>query len=169
LEKVKADLQAQYGDKAQSYMNAVDKAYPETNDPSKYVDLDIDFRLFSIRQADLKAASGSAPVYMYMFNWQSPILDGIYKAVHCMELGFVFDNIDRTREMTGGGIQAQILAANMSKAWTNFAKTGNPNHSGLPNWPAYSAANGSTMIFDNVNEIKNHYDKELLDIAVSNR
>lgn len=165
MDKVKADLQAKYGDKTQAYMAAVDKAYPGAKDPSNYVDLDIDFRLFSIRQADVKSASSSAPVYMYMFNWQSPVLDGVYKAMHCMELGFVFDNIGRTREMTGGGVQAEALADKMSKAWTNFAKTGNPNHDGLPNWPAYSSANGSTMIFDNVSEVKNHYDKELLDIA----
>src|SRR5690606_14649113 len=169
MDKVKADLQAKYGDKAQAYMAAVDKAYPGAKDPSNYVDLDIDFRLFSIRQADVKSASSSAPVYMYMFNWQSPVLDGVYKAMHCMELGFVFDNIGRTREMTGGGAQAEALADKMSKAWTNFAKTGNPNHSGLPNWPAYSSANGSTMIFDNVSEVKNHYDKELLDIASGKR
>jgi para-nitrobenzyl esterase len=31
-----------------------------------------------------------------------PVMDGKYKAVHCMELAFVFNNINRCEEMTGG-------------------------------------------------------------------
>ena len=38
-----------------------------------------------------------------------------------MELPFVFDNIDRCREMTGGGKNAKVLADKMSKSWINFA------------------------------------------------
>ena len=30
---------------------------------------------------------------MYLFSWQSPVMDGKYKAIHCIELPFVFDNI----------------------------------------------------------------------------
>ena len=36
----------------------------------------------------------------------------------------------------------------MSRAWTNFAKTGNPNVSELPNWRPYSARDRAVMIFD---------------------
>lgn len=167
MDKVQTDLKARYGDKTQAYMSAVDKAYPGTKTPSNYVDLDINFRAGAIRQANEKSASSSAPVYMYLFSWQSPVLDGVFKAMHCMELPFVFDTINRSREMTGGGVQAQTLATKMSQAWISFAKTGNPNHSGLPNWPTYTEANGSTMIFDNINVIKNHHDKELLAIATA--
>ena len=84
-----------------------------------------------------------------------------------MELPFVFDNIDRCREMTGGGKDAKVLADKMSQSWINFARTGNPNHGGLPNWPKYTAQNGATMIFDNTNVVKNHHDKEVLAIAVA--
>src|SRR5205807_7913029 len=30
------------------------------------------------------------------------------------------------------------LADTMSRTWITFAKTGNPNHEGLPHWPKYS-------------------------------
>jgi para-nitrobenzyl esterase len=53
----------------------------------------------------------------------------------------------------------------MSTAWINFAKTGDPNHKGLPVWPRYNEAVGATMLFDNVSTVKNHPDKEILDLV----
>ena len=32
----------------------------------------------------------------------------------------------------------EILASQMSQAWINFARYGNPNHDGLPHWPAFT-------------------------------
>jgi para-nitrobenzyl esterase len=37
----------------------------------------------------------------------------------------------------------------MSDAWIAFARGGNPNHSGIPRWPEFSAQSVPTMIFDN--------------------
>ncbi len=168
MEQVKETLQKQYGDKSDAYMAAVKKAYPNsTTQPSNYTDIDLRFRQGAIRQANQKATSGTAPVYMYLFAWQSPVNDGIYKAMHCMELAFVFDNISRCEEMTGGGKEAYALADKMSSAWINFAKTGNPNAKGLPHWPAYTPADGATMIFDNQSVVRNHPDQELLSIAAA--
>jgi para-nitrobenzyl esterase len=84
-----------------------------------------------------------------------------------MELPFVFNNIARCEEMTGGGKDAYALADKMSQAWINFARTGNPNHKGLPEWPAYTEANGATMFFDNQCLIRNSPDKELLAVVSS--
>jgi len=33
-------------------------------------------------------------------------------------------------------------------SWTSFARTGNPNHNGIPEWPSYGVGKRSTMIFD---------------------
>lgn len=165
MDDLKANLQKKYGDKTDAYIAAVKKAYPETANPEDYVAIDVFFRPGTISHANLKAIDGAAPVYMYLFSWQSPVNDGKYKAMHCMELPFVFNNIDKCEEMTGGGKEAYALADKMSSAWINFAKTGNPNNKKLPNWPAYTQQNGATMMFDNKCEVKNNPDKELLSIA----
>ena len=165
MENATINLQKKYGDKTDAYIAAVKKTYPETSKPSDYIDIDVFFRPGTISHANLKAAPGAAPVYMYLFSWQSPVMDGMYKAMHCMELPFVFDNIDKCEEMTGGGKEAYALADKMSSAWINFARSGNPSAKKLPNWPAYTQQTGATMIFDNKCEVKNNPDKELLSIA----
>lgn len=162
LDTAKSKLEKKYGDKTEAYLAAVKKAYPNTVKPSDYTDIDLTFRPGTIRHANLKAMPGAAPVYMYMFSWQSPVNDGIYKSMHCMELPFVFNNIARCEEMTGGGKEAYVLADKMSQAWINFARTGMPYANGLPSWPAYTKQNGTLMIFDNKCEVKNNHDKELL-------
>ena len=166
MEEVKAGLQKRFGDKTDAYIAAVQKDYPKTSKPSEYGDIELNFRTLAIKQADQKSGlSGAAPVYMYLFTWQSPVNDGMYKAMHCMDIAFQFNNIDRCQQMTGGGTAAHALANKVSGAWINFAKTGNPNAPGLPDWQAYTAANGATMILDNQCELRNHPDKELLEIA----
>jgi para-nitrobenzyl esterase len=165
MEAAKAVLQKKYADKTDAYLAAVKTAYPETVKPSDYIDIDIIFRPGAIRQASQKAIPGAAPVYMYLFTWQSPVLDGVFKAMHCMELPFVFNNIELCEEMTGGGKDAYLLADKMSSAWINFARSGNPNNKQLPNWQPFSAENGSVMIFDNRCQLKNSPDKALLSIA----
>jgi len=165
MEDVKAELNKKYGDKAEAYMAAVLKAYPGTTKPSGYTDIDLNFRSLAIKQANMKAVPGAAPVYMYLFTWQSPVNGGIYKAMHCMDIAFEFNNIARCQEMTGGGKDAYVLANKMSSAWINFARTGNPNTPGLPHWPAYTAQGGATMLFNNQCEVRNHPDAGLLKIA----
>ncbi len=166
MDEIKAALQKKYGDKTDAYMAAVKKAYPNTGKPAEYNDIETNFRTMAIKQANQKAAlKGSAPVYMYLFTWQSPVNGGIYKAMHCMDIAFEFDNINRCEEMTGGGKDAYALAAKMSSAWTNFARTGNPNAPGLPEWPAYTPENGATMLFNVQCTVRSHPDKDLLEIA----
>ena len=165
IDDITAFIRDKYKDKADAYIAAVKKAYPNDNRPSDLVDIDVRFRKGVLSEAKLKTIPGSAPVYMYMFGWQSPVFDGAYKAIHCSDLPFVFNNINRCEEMTGGGKAAYELADKMSQAWINFARTGNPNQKGLPLWPAYTVQNGALMYFDNKCEVKNQHDQELIDLS----
>ena len=79
-------------------------------------------------------------------------------------LGMTFSEM---ASMTGGGAEAQALAEKMSSAWLNFARTGNPNAEGLPEWEPYTAEKGATMIFNNDCQVKYNHDKELLEVVMA--
>ena len=157
-------LQTKFGDRAQEFVELMSKTYPD-HKPVDLIDTDIIFRPSTLAQANVKVAQNGAPVYMYIFAWESPVLDGILRSTHCMEIPFVFNNADLHASMTGGGKEAIELADKMSQAWINFARTGNPNTDGLPLWPEYTQEEGATMIFDNNCEIKYNHDKELMEFV----
>ena len=56
---------------------------------------------------------------MYYFKWRSPVRDGKLKAMHCMEIPFVFDIPDAGKPMTGSGEDRYALASKISGAWVD--------------------------------------------------
>jgi para-nitrobenzyl esterase len=104
-------------------------------------------RIGSITLAEHKLAGGTAPVYMYLFNYASNFLGGIFKACHAMDLPFSFDNTDDI-PMAGDRPDKHDMAATTSEAWAAFARSGDPSHPGIPKWPAYTIKNRATMILD---------------------
>lgn len=163
-EKAVEYLQKKYGNRTDDFLAAFEKAYPGYQ-PKDLVDVDFTFRPSAVEQAKLKVSQQGAPVYMYMFAWESPVLDGMFRSTHCMEIPFVFNNAVLHASMTGGGAEAQTLAEKMSSAWLNFARTGNPNTEALPQWNPYTVKEGATMIFNNTCEIKYKHDKDLLEVV----
>jgi para-nitrobenzyl esterase len=112
------------------------------------------FRTPVITEGERKSEQ-TAPVYMYYFTWKSPVRDGKLKAFHTLEIPFVLENVDEAKSMTGLGSDRYALQEKMSGAWAAFARTGDPNHKGLPKWPAFKTDQRATMIFDNKCDVVN--------------
>lgn len=117
-------------------------------------------------EADRKVAQGKAPVYKYYFTWQSPVREGKLRCYHTLEIPFVMENVDEGKSMTGSGQDRYALSDKMSAAWTAFARTGSPNAKGLPHWPAFTADQRATMVFnDEVKLVNDPYKEARLAIA----
>ena len=161
-EEVIGILKGRYGEGTERFLELFAKAYPGSK-PADMLDADFVFRPSAIEQALRKSLQGAAPVYMYMFNWESPVLDGILRSTHCMEIPFVFNNADRHASMTGGGAQAMELASKMSHCWAEFARCGKPSAEGLSEWEPFEAEKRAVMFFDNTCKMSYSHDKELMD------
>ncbi|MGR3321126.1 MAG: carboxylesterase/lipase family protein [Pseudooceanicola sp.] len=105
--------------------------------------------------ADLRSAAGYAPVHSYLFRWRTAALDGHLGCPHTACIPFVFGTTDVAQGMLGRPEAAAALSEKVMDAWLSFARTGDPNHSGLPDWPAYNADVRPTMIFDDTCEVIN--------------
>jgi para-nitrobenzyl esterase len=112
-------------------------------------------RLSAYEIAEKKIVQGQAPVFMYYFNWRSPVRNGKLRSMHCMELPFVFDHPDLISFMTGTNRDRIELAHDMGAAWVAFARSGNPSHPGIPRWQPFTNASRETMVFNNETRLVN--------------
>lgn len=152
-------LADKYGEKAASMVQVLRASHP--NDKAiellSYVSAQ---NPIAYLQASRKAAQKAVPVFLYMFAWHTPQLDGRPRSFHCSEIPFAFANTDKTENYTGASDEAHALADKVAKAWINFARHGDPNHDGLPQWPAFNDDNGAMMVFNNTCEVQHDPDGE---------
>jgi para-nitrobenzyl esterase len=150
-EDARKRFDAQLGEKSAAAFEMYRKARPE--DPPTYwltsMTTDMGTWMNSIRLAERKAAQQAAPVFMYRLDWESPVAKGTLRSPHGLDVGLVFDHAStaNSQSMLGTGPEPGKLAALMSQAWVNFARTGDPSQKGLV-WPRYDAEVRKTMIFD---------------------
>lgn len=156
-------LQARFDKATASVIAAFRSAYPD-RPISEALYIDTMLRLPALKTARLKADQHGAPVYNYLFAWDTPIHGGFAMSYHCSEIPFVFNNIDLSPAASAAGMEAKELADRISTAWINFARIGNPNHGGLPLWPAFTRENGYTMIFGDKCEVRENFDYRLLSL-----
>jgi len=110
---------------------------------------DLRFGANADTQAERKAAQTGSSIYKYYFTWRSPVRDGKLKSYHCIDIPFAFNNVDVAASMLGGGQDRYALADAVSGAFAAFARSGDPNHAGIPRWQAFDAAQRATMVFNN--------------------
>jgi para-nitrobenzyl esterase len=108
-----------------------------------------------------KLAVSRAPAYAYVFAYEYPVNGGI-TAFHCSELAFVFHNltVPELAIATGGAPAGLALQDRVSRAWINFARTGDPSQRDLE-WKPFMAADPQTMVFDVVSECRALHDEKL--------
>ncbi len=137
-----AHMAAHYGERAEGIARAFAAAYPGRN-PADALFADGVFRGPTVELAKLRAQCG--PVYNYLFDLEMPYMDGTL-AWHNAEIPYVFHNAQYIESSYIPGVSEALQDA-MACAWVSFAKTGDPNHAGMPAWTAASADSCPTMIF----------------------
>jgi para-nitrobenzyl esterase len=110
------------------------------------------FRMPAIKLLEAQKNHTSS-VYSYLFDWQSPLMNGAMGACHAVELGHVFGTYNKggAEGFFGEGEAADKLSSITRMAWLNFAKTGNP---GIEGWQAYDTATRSTMVLGDSSSVK---------------
>jgi len=125
------------------------RLYPGANAAERLIATltDSNFRIRSLIVAERKAKQSRAPVFMYSFEWETPVQGGRLKAPHALDVPFTFDTIDLTNA-TDRSTVAHKLSATMSGLWAAFAHAGRPEHPAIPAWPAYDLSRRATLILD---------------------
>lgn len=156
LEEMRHKVQESFGNDADEIIEAYRKEYPKAKPFELYAAIAASrLRIPSVEQASRKSALKRAPAYSYLYAWRTPVLEDRVGTFHACEISFAFDNAELCDHYSAGSPEALTLSRQMGAAWVAFARTGNPNHSGLPHWPAYDSSSKATMIFDSPCQVKN--------------
>jgi len=165
VEEMIRKVHESYGDDAEAIIAAYRQDYPNATPFGLYGAIATSrWRIPAFEQSARKAALGAAPAYSYIYAWRTPVLDDRPGTFHAAEISFVFDNAETCNHYSAGDPGAFVLSKQMGTAWVSFARTGDPNHSGMPHWPAYTADTRATMFFDTPCEVRNDPERKGLKI-----
>jgi para-nitrobenzyl esterase len=130
-------IQNLYGELAADYLALypADNLRKSTLDPAR----DSGFGWNSITWVRT-TANVDEEAYLYYFSHRPPgPQKNILGAYHAAEIAYVFNNTQTLRNPATE--EDRQMADIMSDFWLNFAKTGNPNGAGLPQWQPYTRTN----------------------------
>ncbi|MBN1952993.1 MAG: carboxylesterase family protein [Bacteroidales bacterium] len=144
----KSKVQDKYGDRTREFL----EVFPATTDEEakrSQVKLGVQttFGLQGFAWMVLQNETGNQPVYQYLFTQKVPYGSGQedFGAFHSGEIAYAYGNLDKSavRPWTEADYQ---LEKTMSAYWAQFARTGNPNFKGAPEWYPCKAPEYQTMI-----------------------
>ena len=135
------------------FADALLKAYPvdSTSVPKTARDImrDAAFGWHTWSWARLQSKTGKSKVFYYYFDQHPEYPEGSprygYGSPHAQDVAYVFEHLDASNPQTTKS-DLEISDA-MANYWTNFAKYGDPNGNGLPDWPTFSDKNPVVMYF----------------------
>jgi para-nitrobenzyl esterase len=136
------------GDHAPGLVQAYRRLRPDASATEFYVLISSDLwaRIPSIVFAEARCAAGAAPVYMYRFDWSTPLHDGL-GAAHGVDVPVAFDNL-AAAAITRDVPDAIPVRDAVSDSWIAFIRTGDPTSAAAGSWPAYTPGERWTMLFD---------------------
>lgn len=161
-EEYKTGLFKEYlGENWEEILEAFKAAYPEKN-TADVLFYGLGYRKATMEYAKLRAASTDAGTYNFVFALESNFNGGTI-AWHNAEIPYIFRNADYLEPSFIPGV-TEKLQDEVSSAWVNFAKCGNPNSDYLPEWKQVEADCIYTMIFDRETKLVCDHDKKLTEI-----
>jgi para-nitrobenzyl esterase len=134
-------VKRRFGDSA----GAVLSLYPAKSPEEVYwqeVAIRTDSRFGTGARAQLRGEfTVPSKAWSYHFSYLAPGARDPKRGVsHASELAFVFGTIP-----AGSTKETQDISEAMMSYWTQFAKTGDPNQAGLPQWPAFQKGSESYL------------------------
>jgi len=122
------------------------------------------FRRGTVKVAEIHSAARPGRTYLYQFNWSSPVLNGAIGAIHAIDVPFTNLNLEPFARILGDIETLRGMADTVSDAWVNFAKTGKPTSTNLPEWEPFDVEKRATMVFNTNSEMQYDVDKEMREI-----
>ena len=94
--------------------------------------------------AELRSTESRAPVYLYYFEEHIAVDGGRWHSPHTLDIGYVFDNIDRIPALAPTTGPQRKLASAMSASWIP-SRNGDPNQRLLPHWKRFEQGSRTLM------------------------
>jgi para-nitrobenzyl esterase len=141
LDGYRVYAQQRFGAMADEFL----KFYPATSDREAFYSANASIRdnqrVSPWMWATVFTRNRTKPVYLYYFTHAPPgpnrEMVGVF---HGAEIPYAFN-----RSGTAWTDEDRRIAETMSSYWINFARTGNPNGPGLPNWMAFDGKTEQVM------------------------
>jgi para-nitrobenzyl esterase len=134
----KENIQNRYGQKASKYLALFPADNNEQAARSQKLLSQLSFGWNNYSWARMQSMHGKSKAYLYYFTHVPPG-EPNYGAFHSAEFGYALHTLKFwDRPFTQVDYQLEEI---MSSYWANFARTGNPNAEGLPEWPAFDDKN----------------------------